>query len=1759
MIIDEFRVQNTLYHGNHIVICRALKEPGEVPYILKILDKKATALQVNDVLKTLRREYNFIRRIDSPFVIKTEVFLDNKDYAAIVMEDFQGKQLKELIPPGGLESEDVVRLAMDITAGLSAIHRQNIIHKDINPGNIVMDHLNGHLKIIDFDISSQFDVKVAYLSNPEKLEGTLPYISPEQTGRVNRRVDHRTDLYSLGISLYELATGELPFRHESPLEIVYDHLARDPDPPHLINRRIPAILSALILKLMAKSPEDRYQSAAGVWHDLQTIRQNLALRNKVYFDLGQKDFSGKLNIPETLYGREKEILQLMDVYKGIRTGHGGLVLIAGYAGTGKTSLVHEIHKPIVKDHGYFINGKFDQMQRTQPYSAFIQALDHFCQLLLSERQDVLNIWKKQILDKIGKLGQLLIQLIPRLKHVIGPQPNVPAMGGREAKKRFNYVFQRFIKAIASAEHPLVMFIDDLQWADLASLELLQLLVEDRQNHHLMFIGAYRNSEVNGAHPLMTTIEQIANQNIKIHRIHVKNLSLVHVTQWLSDTLSTSGNEISTDEIKPFAGLIYEKTRGNAFFTAQFLTNLYENQLLRFDYARSRWVWDVEDIAGQHITENVVDLLVQKIRTFPGQTQHILKMAASIGNAFDLHTLQIISNQPREQIEKRLETAQFEHLIYPTDRDGFKFVHDRIRQAAYSLIPDEDKKKLHLEIGRLLLSKHTDDRGQYTGQFLFDIVNHLNTGNDLLDNQKEKLRLARLNLESSLQAKVSGAYKLAADYISTALKLLPDTCWNTHYDLTLAVYNEALQTSYLCGNFAGMKAYVESVLAHANDISHTSAAHEHRLMSMIAQGKPLLALETLLTIFNRLGVHIEPKVSKRLTAETLKNTAELMEAKGIENIKNLNAMEDHAISLVIRLYYIGGAAFAYAAQDVVLYVTARLVALILERGLPPESPHVLSAYGSKMIHLGDIPGAYSLGETALELLERGIGSEAIKIRTLVVIHAYLLGNKKHFHQVCRDMTRNYLHALDVGDIEMVGYIVTNYIMCLSRTDTPIEQVHEKALTMRNTVVELKQSMLIAPLLIEISYCAAMLGQTRDPATPDTSELDAMFQNMHEDTRRIYSWQVNIKKIILAYLFDRFQNMAAFIKEAEECWNHLTSPITYIKSDYYFFIPLAYLKMCGRTTDKKERKKLLTRVRKSIKIMKQWADIGPVNFLHKYYLIQAEYYRVTSKHRLAEEWYDKAIKKALENEYINDAAVANECAARYYIEQNQFKLAAISMIDANKCYQKWGAAAKIQDLKEKFPKYLDTPTTTPSFIDRTASAANTKFLDVKSILKASQTLSGEVQLKGLLEKMMQILIENAGARKSLLIRQQDNRLLIQAEGGIDGVSSVLQNIPVEKSGKVPMSVINFVANDNTPLVFDNLSRDATFGHDPYILDHQPKSVACLPISKHGIISLIIYLEHGQVEGTFTPARMEVLNMLSAQIAISVENTELVENLEEKVKQRTEALRETHRQLERNHRDLEESHRKINDSVNYASRIQEAVLPSRETFSEFFPNHFLIYWPCSTVSGDFYWIKQVGKQIMVAAADCTGHGVPGAFVSMLGMAFLNEIVLQLAMIEMTAAEILELLRNQVKTALGQKDARHQQKEGLDIALCIIDPQKQELQYAGAYNPLYLIRDGDLTEIKADRMPIGIYRKEKPFTNHQITYRKDDMLYLFSDGYPDQNGDDEDGEAKFTKKRFKDLLIDISSQPVTQQELILTRRFDQFKGSQPQRDDVLVIGIRL
>ncbi|MEH2003545.1 MAG: serine/threonine-protein kinase PknK, partial [Nostoc sp.] len=828
-------IQDKIYESSNSLVYRGIRDDG-VGMIVKMLKLDYPSPQE---LTCYRQEYKIIRSLTVEGVVKAYSQQDYQRTLVILLEDFGGESLEkwmhkrpDIFSPMPLST--FLGVAIAICDILGRIHAANVIHKDINPGNIVLNLDTGVVKIIDFGIATQFNRTNPTFKNPHVLEGTLAYLSPEQTGRMNRLLDYRTDFYSLGVTFYELLTGQLPFPTTDVLELVHCHIAKHPIPPNEINTTIPKPVSDIILKLMAKNAENRYQSAWGIKADLEICAEQLEEIGQISsIQLALQDVSGQFQIPQKLYGRDKEVATLLAAFVRVACPEDNriacpesnrvaclpnnsettsqseqrgkpkfqveMMLVSGYAGIGKSALVQEIYKPITQKRGYFISGKFDQFQRNIPYSAIAHALQKLVQQLLGEPDDKVQQWRSLLLTALGNNAQIIIDIIPEVELIIGKQSPVPSVGATEAQNRFHRVFGQFVRVFCSESHPLVIFLDDLQWIDSATLNLIELMLLDEQAQSLFLIGAYRDNEVKPTHPLALMLERLRKQEAVLQEIILTPLTLEPLSQLIAETLHRNA-----DTVRALAELVLRKTEGNPFFVSEFLKMLYSENLLSFDAQYLSWQWNIAQIQAQDITDNVVELMLHKLMKLPENTQQILRLAACVGAEFNLDTLSIVCDQPPETVFQDLQAVIQVGLIQPLSEldenlliQEYKFLHDRVQQASYTLIDESQKQIVHLQIGRNLLGKTLPER---LSDRLFEIVDHLNHGIELVADQPERNEIARLNLIAGQKAKAAIAYNMAQNYLARGRAWLAVSSWQTNYDLTLELYTETTEVAYLCGEF-----------------------------------------------------------------------------------------------------------------------------------------------------------------------------------------------------------------------------------------------------------------------------------------------------------------------------------------------------------------------------------------------------------------------------------------------------------------------------------------------------------------------------------------------------------------------------------------------------------------------------------------------------------------------------------------------------------------------------------------------------------------------------------------------------------------------------------------------------------------------------------------------------------------------------------------------------------------------------------------------
>ena len=1522
LILPHYPIQAQIYESANSLVYRAIADKDNQPVILKMLKED---YPTQEELTRYRQEYDIIKSLNLDGVVKTYGIEKYQNTLVIILEDFGGESLKAVFCKEGqreISVSDFIELASQIAAALGQIHAANVIHKDINPANLVFHQAANQLKIIDFGIASRLPRETPTLKNPKQLEGTLAYISPEQTGRMNRFLDYRTDLYSLGVTFYELLTGKVPFEADSALELVHCHIAKTPTPVCDVKPEVPPIISDIVMKLMSKNVDDRYQSAFGVKADLDSCKLQFAKTAHIeFFQIAQNDFSGRFQIPQKLYGRENEVNTLLQAFERVSQSAGEMMLVAGYSGVGKTALVREVHKPMTSKNGYFAAGKFDQSQRNIPYSALSQAFNELCNYLLTESAEELNRWREKILNAVGNNGQLLIDVIGQLKLVIGPQPAVVQVGPTEAQNRFNLVFQNFFRAICQKEHPLVLFIDDLQWADLASLNLLKTLMTDTDSQYFLIIGAYRDNEVDATHPLLMMLEDLQKSATTVNTVQLQNLLVDDVHTLIVEALMSEPASVQT-----LSHLVYEKTQGNAFFTHEFLKSLYHKKLLGFDLKEQEWQWEVSKISTLGMTDNVVELMTDKIDELSAETQETLKLAACIGNRFDLQTLSIIYQYTQADTLAHLWQAIKEGLLEPLDENykqrqhwekgedntHFKFQHDRVQQAAYSLISDADKSVLHLKIGRLLLANRSNK-----AEKLFEIVDHLNLGISLVSTQDEKNEIARLNLLAAQKAKATTAYEASIKYLKLGRKDLAKDSWETQYELTLNLYVESVETEYLNTHFELAKKLTEIVLQHAKTVRDQVNVYKIKIQQHDAQNQKQDAIDTGLKVLELLGISLSESLPQDLT---------------VEEIYHLPKMTDAVKQSAMLMIIIMLAPAFHANPTLFQRLIFTAIQLSLTYGNSPKSAVAYAWYGSLLCKKGEsLEKGYQFGQLALNVLEQ-FDARGLKCKVEHLFYTFIIHWKEHARRSIEHVSQTIQTGLETGDIAYASYAALGYCFNLVLTGEPLELVQQKQQTYISLIANLKQAFQLYGSHIWGQLVLNLSGKSPEKCrlVGELFDETTMMPILQESKNMTGLFFASLAKSMLGYWFKDYVMAVTNASKANEYGEVHVGILPVSQPPFYHALILLALYPNAESSKKTAYLEKVTFYQQKMKV---WAESAPMNFQHKYNLVEAEKARVLGQNWQAAELYEKAIAGAKENEYLHEEALAYELAAEFYLGRGMDTFAQTYLREAHYCYQQWGAMAKVTDLENRYPQLLALKLSQLEHIKNsvnqitvlnspTRRITSSSVLDLESVMKAAQTLSGEIVLSSLLEKMMQIVIENAGADRGCLLLPQEDKWFIEAEGEVDCASiTVLQSLAIENSEQVSANLIHYVVRTKEYLVLSNATQDDRFSQDPYIIKYHPQSVLGMPLVNQGQLTAILYLENRVTEGAFTSQRLQVLNMLSSQLAISIENSLLYNNLEQKVTQRTHELAQRTDELE--------------EEVVVRKRAEEAAKVASQAKSEFLSN--------------------------------------------------------------------------------------------------------------------------------------------------------------------------------------------------------------------------------
>ncbi len=1492
--IPGYTIKEQLYNGDNSIIYKGIRNSDSRNIIIKLSNKEYPTIAE---LATIKREYELTIKPYGDKVINVYGIEKINNTIAIIMEDFDGKSLAEILHTVKLNLKEKLLLAVKITDALNQIHKQGVIHKDINPSNIIWNIETNQIKMIDFGLSTHLNNE-----SPQTLsilEGTIPYISPEQTGKIYRFIDYRSDLYSLGITFYEIFTGRLPFYGDN-IEVIHGHIAKEPKKPIEIDTEIPLIISNIILKLISKNAEDRYQSALGLKFDLEYCLTNLnSKENLKCFTIGKNDVSERFQIPQKLYGREKEVNTLINTIDNIDKNQTGLLLVSGYSGIGKTAVIQEIINAVINKGGRFLSGKFEQLRHNNPYSAINLAFRGLIKNLILETK-YFDMWKEKLLNALGVNGNVIIGLIPELEQLIGKQPELAKLSPNEEKNRFQLVFRDFISVFASKEHPLVIFLDDLQWSDLSTLDLLKYLLTATDINNLLFIGAYRDNEVKQGHQLLQILEDIKSHfgnSDSLHQLFIEPLKEEALNQMIADTLNYGYSD--TFELTT---LLYQKTKGNPFFTKQLLKSLYEKGIIWFDEEKRKWNWNLLEIKESQISDNVLGFLVENLNSLPSDSLEVLKLASCIGNYFDLKILYLIDEKIKNINDSLLYTIEREFII-PLNSNyklltnilkdqfldsntemKFRFNHDRIQQAVYSLVSDKEKAYIHQKIGNILLESHLNDN--LAGNTIFELTNHLNIARSLIKTKKDRIRLSDLNYRSGKMAKSSSAYDIAKNYFGIGKSLLSKLEWNDYPDKFFDISLEYIESSYLSGDTEEVIEMCSDLYESVTDIVKKAKIHNLKAKVLDFKGdKREIVIEEIRKGLKLFAINL-PSALQEIEAKVNEGIGKMqrhLERIAIDELVNLPRMEDQNKIMAMNLLT---QALPVAFQTCLpLYILIQLTIfdISLKYGITEVSCKNLVDLGlTQGPILGNYEAAYKLSKAAFNLIDI-YKAESQKSASYYVFACFLSHWRAHFKESLEYYDLSIKSGLETGDLQCYAYSLTHRI---HRNIYVGKNLSDCKLELETFIKDNKALLLV--LFNEIMQHTVNQLQLDYNEENDRCLLDKIFES----------------NIMLYFcIFGEFNLMVNYIlgnMEAADKWNDFTNNYLsggvglFSQVDHYMFQSLVLIKKFEKVS-KNEQNEIIIALNKNLADLKKWAENCPSNFAHKYYVVAAELAGMNQEPlEKITSLYKKAVDSISPDEFIHMRAIIYELVGEFYLKREDEIAGKAYLKEAYYFYTQWGAFAKTAKLEKKyseiFTNYHKSIITNNLLISKHFNNSSMS-LDFMSIFKIAQAISSEIKFDNLLKVLMKTIIENAGAQNGCIIltNNTDNKLYVRAvkNKDLEEISIMEHPTPISDSHDFCPEILQYVIRTGENIVIDKAYKNPDYENYDYIKSKKIKSVLCTPIIYQNNLKGVIYLENNLTVNVFNIERFEIIKILSSQVAISIENAQLYEKLEEKVNERTKQL--------------------------------------------------------------------------------------------------------------------------------------------------------------------------------------------------------------------------------------------------------------------------------
>ncbi|MPW22616.1 PAS sensor protein [Paraburkholderia piptadeniae] len=1448
------------------VFCRVRQSRGSD----SVLIVQTTAANPSaDTILRLAHEFELKEQLNGTWAVRPVDLIRGEDRTVLVLEDPGGEPLEQVIG-APMEMGTVLHVAIGIAEALGKIHQRGFVHKDLKPAHILVNCADGLLRLTGFGIASELPRERQSPAPPETIAGTLAYMAPEQTGRMNRSIDFRSDLYSFGVVLYQMLTGVLPFCAADPMEWVHCHVARKPMAPSAREGTISPVVSEIVMKLLAKTPEERYQTAAGVERDLRRCLTDWQRQRHIeVFTLGEHDTPDRLLIPNKLYGRQREIDALVTAFdRVVAKGTPQLVLVSGYSGIGKSAIANELQKVLVPLRALFASGKFDQYKRDIPYSTLLPAFRDLVRRLLTLGETELAIWRDAFMVALKPNARLVTDLLPELKLVIGNQPPVPELDLHQAQRRFQLAFRRFAGVFARQERPLVLFFDDLQWLDTATLDLLQEFLTCPDLKYLMIIGAYRSNEVDINHLLMNKLHAVRKMGAAIDEIPLLPLTREHVERLIAEALHATPERVS-----PLAQLVHDKTGGNPFFIIQFLHALVDEDLLTFDHDMACWQWRLPDIRAKGYTDNVADLMVVKLTRLPAETRRALRLLACLGNTAAIGILSKVLGKTKQSVRASLTPAVHKELVDDLG-DAYRFAHDRVQEAAYSLIPDGLRPKVHLRIGRLLATQTPPEKRE---QAIFDIVSQLNRGAALVASQKERDQLAEFNLIAGQRAKASTAYESALTYLIMGAQLLADDCWERKHELIFTLELTRAECEFLTGRLSIAEQRLKMLSLRATRTVEQALVMCLQMDVYLTLDQSDRAVAVCLDHLRHIGIHWSAHPGEEDVQREYERIWSRLGGRTIEDLIDLPLMKDpdflstaDVLSKLLRPAW-------FTDANLASLTICKAVSLSLEHGNCDASSFAYVMFARIAgPRFNDYQEGFKFGDLGYKLVEQR-GLKRFEAVTYLCYALYVARWTKHMRMSNQVLDTAFKAANRTGDLPSAAYTCCHVISNLLFAGEPLSAVEHEV--EQGLVFSEKTGfgMVVDNLITQLALIRMLRGSTLRFGRLDDGNFKELRVEQHLSgnpalaTAACWYW---IRKLQARYIAGNYTEAVDAARTAQRLlW---TSSSHLEDCEYHFYSALARAAHCDHVPAG-ERQIYQDTVVAHHRQLKIWSKICPANFANRVALVGAEIARLENRDVDAMRLFEEAILSARANGFVHNEAIANELAFRFYSTRGFEKIACMYAKEARQAYQRWGAAGKVRQLDDLLPHLMGEelapmPTTT--------IGAPIEQLDLATVIKVSQAISGEIVLDNLVDTVMRTAIEQAGAARGVLILPDVDKQWIAAEATTDGNMPRVQlcTMPINAT-LMPESLLYHVLRTGESVILDDAAEDPAFSTDPYIREHRVRSIVCLPLMNQAKLTGVLYLENNLITRAFAPARIAVLRLLASQAATSFENTRLYEDLTER----------------------------------------------------------------------------------------------------------------------------------------------------------------------------------------------------------------------------------------------------------------------------------------